>query len=64
MGPCLCGVAPNRKPIGCSLSVTQLCVLQLMRAVVMKQKSVLALWHWSQNLQRKVYRLFSLLYLL
>ena len=29
-------------------------VLQLMRAVVMKQKSVLALWHWSQSLQRKV----------
>ena len=25
-----------------------------MRAVVMKQKSVLALWHWSQSLQRKV----------
>ena len=25
-----------------------------MRAVVVKQKTVVALWHWSQSLQRKV----------
>ena len=27
---------------------------QFMRAIAMKQKAMLSLWHWSQCLQRKV----------